>query len=163
VAAGIVAASLDGASGGLAALAGTLGVVGLVVLAIALVIGWPGGLGVAVALLAAGYLGHVLVAGETDVVILAVISVALLLVGELGQWSLDRRLWGRHDRSLVISRAVGIGVLCALGGGVSFLAILATGVPMPGGIGLQAAAIVAAIVLLALVASVARRTDVNGE
>ena len=152
----IAFASLDDADGALPRLAGVVGLVGLVVLAAVLVTGWRGGLGAALALLGAGYLAHVMAGGRVVPEVLASVSVLLLLAGELGQWSLDRRLRGSYELRLEVSRGAGIAWLAVLGAGVAVLGLVVTGIPVPGGVAAQAAAITAAVVLLALVASVAR-------
>lgn len=125
-------------------------------LAAVLVIGWRGGLGAALALLGAGYLAHLMAGGRVIPEVLASVSVLLLLAGELGQWSLDRRLRGSYELGLEVSRGAGIAWLVVLGVGIVVLGLVVTGIPVPGGMAAQAAAIAAAVVLLALVASVAR-------
>lgn len=148
--------SLDAGDGMLPLLAGSVGLLGVAALGLTLVTGWRGGIGLSVGLLALGYLARVVVVGSAAPEILASVSVALVLVGELGQWSLDRRLRGTYERPLLMGRAVGLAWLVALGAGAAVLGLAVTGIPVPGGIATQAAAIAASVALLALVASVAR-------
>ena len=156
VAGAIAAASLDASAGALPLLAGSVGLLGVGALGVALALGWPSGIGTAIALLAAGYLGHLVVVGEARAEILVPVSLGLLLVGESAQWSLDRRLRGAYEPALHVARGWGLAMLLALGAGVVVLGLVATGIPIPGGIGTQAAAVAASVALLALVASVAR-------
>jgi hypothetical protein len=153
----IATVSLGAGSATSALLAGTVGTLGVGILAVALVAGWPGGIGAAIVLLGLGYLGHVLLGSDVSPALLVSVSVALLLVGELGQWSLDRRVRGTYERGLAVSRGAGIGLLVVLGTGMALLGLVVTGIPVPGGLPAQAAAVAAAVALLTLVASVARR------
>jgi hypothetical protein len=157
IAGGIATVSLQAASGTLPLLAGSVGLLGVGVLGVVLVTTWPGGIGAAVALLGTGYLGHTIVAADAAPLVLVSVSVSLLLVGELTQWSLDRRLRGSYEVGLEASRAAATGLLVVVGAGAAALGLAVTGIAIPGGMAAQAAAVAASVALLALVASVARR------
>ena len=90
----------------------------------------------------------------------ATVGVALLLVGELAQWSLDGRLVGRYERGLHVSRVIGIAWLGLLGLGVALLGLLAAGLPIFGGIETVAVAMAASVALLGLASIVAGRAPI---
>jgi hypothetical protein len=144
-------------SGGLVFVSGAVAVLGLVLLATALVFVRPAWIGAALGLLALLFFEHAAATGDTDVGRLGLASVGLLLTGELAQWSLDSRLAGRYDEGLHRARAGGIGVLVVVGSGAVVLSELAAGVPVPVGLGTMAVAAAAAVALLALISNVALR------
>ncbi|MBI2782246.1 MAG: hypothetical protein HYX55_10700 [Chloroflexi bacterium] len=154
---GVAAVSLDVRSSGLLFAFGVLGAAILVLLAAALVLGHPGWIGPVLGLLAALYLGHVLVAAEANVLTAGVVGVALLLVGELAQWSFDSRLRGRYLASMQATRAVAVGWLVLLGAGATFLSLLVVGLPVSGGLVTVMVGVVAFVGVVALVSVVARR------
>lgn len=117
----------------------------------------PGWIGTVLGLMALLYLGHLAVTGESNMTEVGFVGVALLLAGELGQWSVDSRLAGRHDASLHLSRVGGIAVLALLGLGIVVLGQLAAGLPIAGGIVAVVVATAATVALLALVSVVALR------
>jgi hypothetical protein len=149
--------SLDQRSSGLAFVTGASGLLCLVVLAIALVLARPGWIGGALGLLALLYLGHTVVAEAANPTELGLVSVGLLLVGELAQWSIDGKLPGRYEQGIHLSRATAIGVLGLLGLGTVALSQVAAGLAIPGGIGAVAIAMGAAVGLLGLISAVALR------
>jgi hypothetical protein len=130
-------------------------IVGL--LAVALVVARSAWLGAVLGLLAVLYFGHVLLVNRTDVVELGLVAVALLLVGELGQWSIDARLTGRHEAGLHRSRAAGIAWLAILGAATVLVSGLAGGLPIGGGIGSLVIAMAASVAVLGLISMVALR------
>lgn len=124
-------------------------------LAAVLVLGRPSWIGAVLGFLGALYLGHVLVAAEANVATAGFVGVALLLVGELAQWSFDSRLRGRYAASMHTTRAVGVAGLVLLGAGVVFLSLLVVGLPVSGGLVtviVGMAAFVAVVVLVSIVA-----------
>jgi hypothetical protein len=135
---------------------GTAAAVVLVLLAGVLIFAKSQLIGPAQALLAALYLSHVLLAGESTWESLALVSLGILLVGELGQWSFDSRLAGRYEAGLHRSRAIAIAGLAALGVGVIALAAVGLALPNLGDPWAVVAATAASLVLLALVTRVAR-------
>lgn len=149
--------SLDVRSSGLAFVSGALGLLCLLVLAAALVLARPGWIGGALGLLAVLYLGLTVIANTPNPTELGLVSIALLLVGELAQWSLDGRLAGGYETGIHLSRASGITVLALLGLGTVALSQVAAGLPIPGGVGAVAVAMGAAVALLALISTIALR------
>jgi hypothetical protein len=127
------------------------------VLGAALALARPGWIGGAVGLLALLYLGHTAVAEAANPTELGLVSVGLLLVGELAQWSLDGKLPGRYETGLHISRATAVALLGLLGLGTVALSQVAAGLPIPGGIGAVAVATGAAVALLGLISMIALR------
>ncbi|MEO8272974.1 MAG: hypothetical protein ABI620_02760 [Chloroflexota bacterium] len=149
--------SLDTRSGGLLFVSGVLGVVVVLLLVAVLVLGRSGWIGAVLGLLAALYLGHVLVAPAADLATAGFVGVALLLVGELSQWSFDSRLRGRYEPALHLSRAVGVAWLVLLGAGVVLLSQLVVGLPVSGGLGTVIVGMAAFVGVVALVSIVALR------
>jgi hypothetical protein len=138
---------------------GTAAVVVLVALAGVLLLAKSHLIGAAQAMLAVLYLGHVVIAGESTWEALGLVSVGILLVGELSQWSFDSRVVGRYEPRLHRSRATGILALLALGVGVITLAAFAFGLPnLPDPLAVVAA-ISASLALLVLITKVAREAS----
>lgn len=137
-------------------MSGTPAVVVLVILAGVLVRAKPQLIGLAQAMLALLYLGHVVLAGESTWEALGLVSLSVLLVGELSQWSFDSRVAGRYETGLHRSRAIGVAALLALGVAVITLAGFGLGLPNLPDPWAVLAAIGASLALLALVAGVAR-------
>jgi hypothetical protein len=135
---------------------GTAAAVVLVILACVLVAAKRQLIGVAQAMLALLYLGHVVVAGESTWEALGLASLGVLLVGELSQWSFDSRVAGRYEGGLHRSRAIGIAALLALGAGVIAFAAFALGLPNLPDPWAVVAATVASLALLTLITKVAR-------
>ena len=148
--------SLDLRTGALLFVSGTAAVVVLVILAGVLVLAKSHLIGVAQAMLALQYIGHVVVAGESTWEALGLVSLGVLLVGELSQWSFDSRVVGRYEARLHRSRAIAMGALVALGVGVNALAAFAFGLPDLPDPWAVVAAIAASLALLALITTVAR-------
>lgn len=129
----------------------------LLLLGATLVVARPGWIAGVLGLLALVYFGRLAVADAPSLEGLGVVSVLLLLTGELSQWSMDGRLAGRYETGVHLWRAAGIVVLGLLGLGTVLLSQVATGVPIAGGIGTVAVATTAAVAVLALVSVVALR------
>lgn len=147
--------SLDVRSSGLTFVTLVSGLAAVFVLAMVLVLPRPGWIGAALGLLALLYFGHTLVANASNIGELGLVSVGLLLVGELSQWSIDGQFAGRHDRGVQVSRAAGICGLAILGVGTVVLTMLAVGIPLTGSIVTAATAMVASVALLGLISFVA--------
>jgi hypothetical protein len=144
-------------------LSGSFAFLALVVLVVALILGRPSLIGGALALLALLYFTHLLVTGESDLLTLGIVSVALLLVGELCQWSFDSRLPGRYEPGLHLSRGIGLAWLVALAIGVVALGGVAAGLPIPDGIWTVATATAASVALLGLVSAIALKMHSRAE
>ena len=140
-------------------MSGTAAVVVLVILAAVLVLAKPGLIGAAQALLALLYLGHVVVAGESAWAALALVSLGILLFGELSQWSFDSRIVGRYEAGMHRSRAIGVAALLALGIGVNTLAAFALGLPDLADPWAVVAATAASLAVLVLITRVAREAS----
>lgn len=154
----VAAASLDVRSGGLVFVSGVAGVIIVLLLVVALALGRPGWFGVTPALLALLYLGHLLVAPGSDLATAGLVGVALLLVGELSQWSFDSRLRGHHEAALHRSRAIGVGGLALLGAGAVVLSLLVIGLPISGGLVTVTVGVAAFVGVVGLVSVVAVRS-----
>ena len=138
-------------------MSGGLGLLILLLLGVVLVLARPGMIGAVLGFLALLYFGHLVVAGVSNPEELPLVSVALLLVGELAQWSIDSRLAGRYETGVHLARAAGIVGLGLAGLAVVLLARFAAGLPVPGGIATVAVAVAATVALLGLISNVALR------
>lgn len=154
----IATASLDVRSGGLLFVSGILGGVIVLLLATALVLGRPGWIGAVLGLLAMLHVGHVLVAAEVRLLTAGSVGVAILLVGELSQWSFDSHLRGEYTGGVHRARAVGVGALAFLGAGAAMLSLLVIGLPVSGGLITIVVGMAAFVGVAVLVSVVARRS-----
>ena len=136
-------------------MSGTAAAVVLVILAGVLILARPQLIVAGQAALALLYLGHVVLAGESTWAALGLVSLGVLLVGELSQWSFDSRVSGRYEAGLHRSRAIGIAALLALGAGVITLAAFGLALPNLGDPWAAVAAVAASLALLALITRVA--------
>ena len=134
-----------------------LGAILVLMLGAALVFARPGWIGAILGLLALLYVGHVLLAPGSDLLSAGVVGVALLLVGELSQWSFDSRLHGRYDGSMQRARALGATGLALLGIAAVAVTLIVVGLPVPGGLITIAAGMAAFVALVVLVSIVALR------
>jgi hypothetical protein len=157
----VVLLSLDLRSPSLLVVSGGPGVALLLLFAAALVLARPGWIGAVLGFLALLFFAHLLVAGAFSPEGAAIVGVALLLAGELGQWSLDGRLAGRYEARLQVSRVIGIAWLGLLGVGVELLCLVAVGLPVASGIETAAIAMAAAVALLGLFSGVAARASIG--
>jgi hypothetical protein len=157
----VVLLSLDVRSPSLFVVTGGPGVTLVLLFAAALVLARPGWIGVLLGFLALLFFAHLLVADAVSPAGAAIAGVALLLAGELGQWSLDGRLAGRYAARLQVSRVIGIAWLGLLGVGVELLCLVALGLPVAGGIETAAIAMAAAVGLLGLLSAVAARASIG--
>ena len=81
---------------------------------------------------------------------------AFLLVAELAWWSLEQRVPAWADRGIALRRLVTVLFACAGGCVMAALVVMAAGLPIHGGFGLELAGVLAATGALAVVAAVAR-------
>ena len=81
---------------------------------------------------------------------------AFLLVAELAWWSLEQRVPAWADRGIALRRLVTVLFACAGGCVMAALVVIAAGLPIHGGFGLELAGVLAATAALAVVAAVAR-------
>jgi hypothetical protein len=81
---------------------------------------------------------------------------AFLLVAELAWWSLEPRVPAWSERGTATRRLVTVLLACAGGSIVAALVVIAAGLPIHGGFGLELAGVLAATAALAVVAAVAR-------
>jgi hypothetical protein len=157
----VVLLSLDPRSPSLLVVSGCSGVALLLLFGAALVLGRPGWIGTVLGFLALLFFAHLLVADAFSPEGAAIVGVALLVAGELGQWSLDGRLAGRYEPRMQVSRAIGIAWLGLLGVGVEVLCLVAVGLPIASGIETLAIAVAAAVALLGLFSVVAARAPLG--
>ncbi|HET7182279.1 MAG TPA: hypothetical protein VFI15_08630 [Candidatus Limnocylindrales bacterium] len=153
----IAGLSLDVRSGGLLVISGSFGVIALGVLAAAFVLARASFLGPAVLVLELAYLQHVLLAGPPTVVEVAVVSLAALLAGELGQWSIDNRTVRIEAGQLQSGRLRAIlGLLVVSGLAVAAVAFGAVA-PVVAGPAVAIVAVPAAVAAVAIVSLAATR------
>jgi len=153
----VIGAALDLRSGGLVLLSGAPGVVALAVLGLALLTARPQLLGPALAILCLVQLQRVAMTGESDLARLAAVSVGVLLVGELSQWSFDSRQAAVRERGMHVSRGLTVLVLCVLSLVAVTVVLVAAFLPVAGGAWAPAVAVLAAVGLLAMLSVAAMR------
>ena len=102
--------------------------VGVLLLIVALLFGGRG-LGAALFLAAATYVGAVVVAGHQIDGWAPVVAVLLLLSGELAAWSVDERWEIRADSQLAWRRGAAVAVLALAGLAVAVLVVALSAVP----------------------------------
>ncbi|HLM37765.1 MAG TPA: hypothetical protein VK287_08300 [Gaiellaceae bacterium] len=83
-------------------------------------------------------------------------ACAFLLVAELAWWSLEQRVPAWAEWGLALRRLVTVLLACAGGCVTAALIVIAAGLPIQGGFGLELAGVAAATAALAVVAGVAR-------
>lgn len=81
---------------------------------------------------------------------------AFLLVAELAWWSSEQRVPAWAERGTAFWRLATVVLACAGGCLVAALVVIAAGLPIRGGFGLELAGVLAATAALAVVAAVAR-------
>jgi hypothetical protein len=81
---------------------------------------------------------------------------AFLLAAELAWWSQEQRVPAWAERGTALWRLATVVLACAGGCLVAALVVIAAGLPIHGGFGLELAGVVAATAALAVVAAVAR-------
>jgi hypothetical protein len=100
---------------------------GALLLLVALVYGR--GLGLALFLAGATYVGAVVAAGPGIDASAPLVAVLLLLCGELSAWSLDERWWIQADATLAWRRGIAVGVLALAGGAAATIVVALSAVP----------------------------------
>ena len=81
---------------------------------------------------------------------------AFLLVAELAWWSLEQRVPAWAEPWMALRRLVTVLFACTGGSVMAALVVIAAGLPIHGGFGLELAGVLAATAALAVVAAVAR-------
>ncbi|HSC90958.1 MAG TPA: hypothetical protein VLB86_04815 [Gaiellaceae bacterium] len=145
-----------GARAGTLAAAGAAGVV-LLLLAVALARGPLVAWGLIA--LAAQYAGGL--AGREGAIDAGApfVATALLLVAELGYWSVELAGTGREEAAVALRRLAALGVLAAGALALAGLVLAATAIPLAAAAGWNAVGIAAAAAVLALIARLARKPD----
>ncbi|MDP9286549.1 MAG: hypothetical protein M3P41_16565 [Actinomycetota bacterium] len=142
-------------AGRFAYLAGGAALAGLVAMAIAIVLRWPGVIPWAVLATGAGYLsgreGRALVDGWA-----AVVGVLLLLSAELASWSIEHDARIRTEGPLLARRVVTLAGLVAAALLVNFLLLATAALSAPAGILLAAAGVGAAVTAVGVVLRLVR-------
>jgi hypothetical protein len=86
-----------------------------------------------------------------------VYAMGFLFAAELAWWSIEPRAGAWADPFVILWRLGAIALMCAGGGFLAAVVIVAAGAPLEGGIGLELVGVVAATGALGLVAVVSRR------
>lgn len=129
--------------------------VALVLLALSLVLRWPGLLASSIAVLGAQYAVSLIVErGSVDPGALLTAG-GLILVAELSYWSLEVSV-APIDRSLPARRLVALGGMALGAVSLATLVLIGSELGVGGGLVLEAVGVAAAVVALALVARLAR-------
>jgi hypothetical protein len=81
---------------------------------------------------------------------------AFLLVAELAWWSMEQRVPAWAEHGMALRRLVTVLFACTGGCVMAALVVIAAGLPIHGGFGLELAGVLAATAALAVVAAVAR-------
>jgi hypothetical protein len=157
LAAGILAASpFARGSPHALALAG-FGAAGLVWLCAGLVLRWSAALAVGVAILGAEQATRLALTSNGVDPWTPVYAIGFLFVAELAWWSIEPRAPAWAEPELVLWRLGAVAFVCAGGGLLAVLVVLAAGTPLEGGVGLELVGVIAATAALALVAAISRR------
>ena len=138
-------------------LGGLLAMVGVAVLAAALVLRLPALVMPGLALLGAEYAGLFLVRGDTLDVRAPLYGAAFLVVAELTFAAIELRA-GTPEAGLVPRRAAWLVGAAAAGVVVGLVVLAAAAAPLDGGLGLEAVGIAAAVVLVAALGRAAVRS-----
>jgi hypothetical protein len=137
-------------TGRLAELAGAAGVVGVVLLAAAVVGRWPSLIPWAILATGSGYLigreGRAVVDGWA-----AVVGVALLLSAELAAWSIEHDARIRTERRLLARRIITLAGLTVAALLANFLLLAAAALSAPAGVLLAAAGVGSAVLAVGVV------------
>jgi hypothetical protein len=140
--------------GGLLAM---IGVVGVVLLAAALVLRLPALVTAGLALVGAEYAALFVIRGDTLDVRAPLYGAAFLVVAELGFAAIELRA-GTPEPGLVPRRAAWLVGAAAAGVVVGLVVLAAAAAPFDGGLGLEALGVAAAIVLVAALGRAAVRS-----
>lgn len=131
---------------------------GAALLAMALVLARAGLVAPSLVLVAAGYAGT-LVARDADVLDAAapLVGCALLLVAELGYWSVELAGTGREERPVLLRRLTAMLALAGAALVLGAAVLAATALPLGGGLAWNLVGVAAAAAALALIARLAAR------
>jgi hypothetical protein len=131
---------------------------GAALLATALVLARAGLVAPSLVLVAAGYAGT-LVARDADVLDAAapLVGCALLLVAELGYWSVELAGTGREERPVLLRRLTAMLALAGAALVLGAAVLAATALPLGGGLAWNLVGVAAAAAALALIARLAAR------
>lgn len=131
---------------------------GATLLAMALVLARAGLVAPSLVLVAAGYAGT-LVARDADVLDAAapLVGCALLLVAELGYWSVELAGTGREERPVLLRRLTAMLALAGAALVLGAAVLAATALPLGGGLAWNLVGVAAAAAALALIARLAAR------
>jgi hypothetical protein len=135
--------------------------VGTLLLLVALAFGGSG-LGAALFVGAATYVGAIVAAGHRTDATAPVVAVLLLLCGELTAWSADERWEIRSDPRLAWRRGAAFGVLVSAGLAVATLVVSLSAVPPGHGLAWTVIGAAAAVGAAGTGIWVARRTSASG-
>jgi len=133
-----------------------LGIGGLLALCVGLAARWGAGVTFAVGLLGAEQAVRLARGPEALDPWTPVYAGAFLLAAELAWWSLEPRVPAWAERGAALRRLATVLLTCAGGSVISALVVIAAGLPIHGGFGLELAGVLAATAALAVVAAVAR-------
>jgi hypothetical protein len=151
----VYAASVAGED---AAVVGPVGLVAVVVLAISLAAGWTSGIAWTLVLLAVEYAAALAARGTAEVDAAApLVGAGLLLLAELGYWSLELAGPGYEEERVVARRLGALGVLAFLSVLLGAFVVVLTAAPLGGGLAWDAVGVAAAGGTLAIVAWLAHR------
>ena len=135
-----------------------LGLAAVVVLAASIGFGWTAGVAWTLVLLAAEYAAALAVRNASDVDAGApLVGAGLLVLAELGFWSIELRGPGYEERRVVARRLGALGVVAFLSVLLGAFVVVLTAAPLGGGLAWDAVGIAAAAGTLAIVAWLARR------
>ena len=133
-----------------------LGAAAIVWLCAGLVLRWSAALAVGVAVLGAEQALRLALGSDSVDPWTPVYAVGFLFVAELAWWSIEPRVPAWTDPFLAVWRLGAIALVCAGGGLLAALVVVAAGAPLEGGVGLELVGVAAATGALALVAAVSR-------
>lgn len=139
-------------------MAGGVGVVGCLLMALALFTRWKSTLPFGLALVGASYGVFLAIHNGAVDQWAPAVAAALFVAAELGFWSLERSP-SHGERVVLLRRLAGLSggaVVSALAG--SLILVIATGAS--GGVGLEAAGVAAAVLAVAVIARLAARASV---
>ena len=125
----------------------------------ALAAAWAAGVAWTLALVAADYGVALAVRGDSAVDPAAPLYAAgLLVLAELGYWSVELRGPGRDESRVIARRLAAIGALAFLSVVLGVFVVVVTAVPLGGGLAWDVVGVVAATATLAILARLARRS-----
>jgi hypothetical protein len=133
--------------------------VGLALLLVSLLAGWPSLLPWSVVALASAYASALAVRDDPGVADggAPLYGAGLLLVAELGYWSLDLRGPGREERRLLLRRAAALAALAFASVVLGALVLSLTAVDLGGGVVWDVVGVAAAAAALALIVRLTQR------